>query len=73
MIWKESAGANWKHYPGIYLKGVRKTTEKLSQDSRCPGRDSNLTHPEKESGALPLHQAARSYVILESLKLKECN
>ena len=32
---------NLRHYPGIYLEGMRRTTNYLGQDSRCLGRDLN--------------------------------
>jgi hypothetical protein len=37
-----------RHYPGIRLKGLRKTAKELSQDSRSPGRDlkPGSLHPE---------------------------
>jgi hypothetical protein len=49
---------NWKGYerkrsqpssrPCISLEGLRKTTKTSSQDSRSPGRDLHLGHPEYE-------------------------
>jgi hypothetical protein len=47
-IWKEAIVA----YPGICLEGLRKSTKKLSQDSRSLGRDLNLSPPEYEAGVL---------------------
>jgi hypothetical protein len=38
------------YYIGIGMKGLRKTTKNLSQDSRSPGRDLNPGHPEYEAG-----------------------
>jgi hypothetical protein len=38
------------HLPG----GTDETTKSLSQDDRCPGRDSNRKSTEHESRALPL-------------------
>jgi hypothetical protein len=35
----------------VYLNGLRKTTEYLNQDSKCPGRDSNcVTVPTNATG-----------------------
>jgi hypothetical protein len=38
-IWKETTQT--RYCPGIYLKGLRRFTKDVSQDSRCPDRDSN--------------------------------
>jgi hypothetical protein len=32
------SGRGLRHYPGICLDGLRKTTKSLSQNNRCPGR-----------------------------------
>jgi hypothetical protein len=45
MNWK-GFGRKWtwsdlRYYPGIYLEGVRKNKEKVSQNIRFPGRDLN--------------------------------
>jgi hypothetical protein len=37
-----------KNNPEIFLKLLRKTTKIRSQDSWCPGRDSNVAPPEHE-------------------------
>jgi hypothetical protein len=66
MDWKgfgrKRTRPNLKYYPGIRLEGLRKTTENLIHDSRCPGRDLNPGPPEYEAGVLtrprrsvPLH------------------
>jgi hypothetical protein len=39
---------NLRHCLGIFLKGVRKTTN-LGQDSRSPGRDLHPVPPEEEA------------------------
>jgi hypothetical protein len=44
---------------GICLEVLRKTTKGLSQDNRCPGRDSIPEAPEYEAKALPLGQPVR--------------
>jgi hypothetical protein len=36
MIWKEVVMAQLRHYPGICLERLRKTTETLSQDNGVP-------------------------------------
>jgi hypothetical protein len=45
MNWKECGGKrtwpNSRYYTGICLKGLRTTTNILSQDSRSPGQNSN--------------------------------
>jgi hypothetical protein len=43
---------NLRYYPSIYLERLRKTTKTLSQDTRCPGRDSSPSTPEYETGVL---------------------
>jgi hypothetical protein len=43
---------NLRHYPGIYLKRLRKIMEKLSQDRRSPDRDFKPGPPEYEAGML---------------------
>jgi hypothetical protein len=45
-IWKEVIVALMRYYPGICLQKLRKVTINLSQDSWCPGRDSNGAPPE---------------------------
>jgi hypothetical protein len=35
-IWKEAVMVSSRHYPGIYLEGLRKTTKNLNQDNWCP-------------------------------------
>jgi hypothetical protein len=49
MIWEEAVVKQWKYYPDIYLEGLRKTTIKLSEDSRCSYRHSNRKPPEEKS------------------------
>lgn len=56
MDWK---GYRWKrplpyvgYYPGIFLEGLRKTAENLSQVSRPPGRDPKPGPPEYKAGVL---------------------
>jgi hypothetical protein len=40
-IWKEAGVAKTSYYPGIFLEGLRNTTEIFSQDARCPSQDSS--------------------------------
>jgi hypothetical protein len=56
-IWKEVGVA----YPGIRMEGLNKTTQKFSEDSRCPGRDPNREPTDYKSGALRLCQHARCF------------
>jgi hypothetical protein len=42
-IWKEAVVAWSRYYPGICLERLKETTKTLSQDSRCPFRDSTRT------------------------------
>jgi hypothetical protein len=45
-----------KHCPGIFLEGLRKTTENLYQDSRSRGRDLKPGTPEYEAArSIPLY------------------
>lgn len=52
MIWTEYGRKlllpHLRYYVGICLKGLRKTTENLSDDTRPPGRDLNLGFSECE-------------------------
>jgi hypothetical protein len=41
-----------RHYPRIYLEGLKKTTKSLSQDTRSPSRNLNPGPPEYEAGVL---------------------
>jgi hypothetical protein len=34
-----------RHYPSIFLEGMRKTKKSLSQDSQCPSQDLNPGPP----------------------------
>jgi hypothetical protein len=45
-IWKKAIMTKLKYYPRIYLEGLRKTMNTLSQDSQCLSWDSNLAPPE---------------------------
>jgi hypothetical protein len=47
--WRKRSWSNLSYYPGIYLKGLRKTTWNLNQGSRSPNRDLNLIPPEYEA------------------------
>jgi hypothetical protein len=47
---RKIAAVFWsRHYLGICLERLRITTNDLLQGSRCPGRDSNLVHPESNA------------------------
>jgi hypothetical protein len=48
-IWKEAVVAKSRHYPGICLQGLTKTTKNTGQDSWVHGQDSNWAPPEYES------------------------
>jgi hypothetical protein len=41
-----------RHYPGICVEGLRKTTKILGQDNLSPGRNLNLGRPEYKAGML---------------------
>jgi hypothetical protein len=45
-----------RYCPGIYLKGLRKNIQNVSQDNRCPGLDSNGAASEYKSRVLRLYQ-----------------
>jgi hypothetical protein len=51
-IWKETMVAKSRHYYGICLERLRKTTNNLVQDNWCPDRDSSRAPPEYQSRAL---------------------
>jgi hypothetical protein len=44
-IWKEVVIAYFKAFPSIHLERLRITTTNLSQDSQCPGKDTNWAPP----------------------------
>jgi hypothetical protein len=46
-------------YPGSSLDVLRQATKHLSQDSQCPGRDSNRAPPEYKSSGLVLFAPTR--------------
>jgi hypothetical protein len=54
-IWKAAVVT----YQGIFLEGLRKTTNILIQDTLYRSRDSNLAPISSKSRALLLHQPAR--------------
>jgi hypothetical protein len=57
---------NLRHYPCIWLEGLRKTTKILSQDIRSSLRDLNQGPPEYEAGVLttqPRRSVIRLYVL----------
>jgi hypothetical protein len=37
---------NLRHYPGIFLEGMKKITKKKSHNRQCPGRNPNQTYLE---------------------------
>jgi hypothetical protein len=41
-----------RYYPGIFWKGLRKTTKYLSEKRWCSGKDFNPGPPQYEAGAL---------------------
>jgi hypothetical protein len=53
-IWKEVISASSRYYTNIRLKGLRKTTGNIHQDSQCAGGNSNRRPAEHSSTALPL-------------------
>jgi hypothetical protein len=57
---------NLRYYPGIYPERPRKTTKKLSQDSRSLGRDLISGPPEYEAGVLTTRprRSAHSHFVL---------
>jgi hypothetical protein len=56
MTWKgcrrKQLWPNLRYDPSIYLEGLRKTMENISQDSQSSRQDMNLSHPEYEAGVL---------------------
>jgi hypothetical protein len=58
-VWKEAVMVQSRYYSGIFLEGLRKSTEKLNQGSMFPGRDSNQAPLEYKCRALPLYEQVR--------------
>jgi hypothetical protein len=54
MVWMEAAVAYFPCYFDIRLKGLRKTTRNLSQDSQSPILDSNQSPLKQKREMLPL-------------------
>jgi hypothetical protein len=50
-IWKEAVVTYSKYDDDIYMEGLRKIKQNLTQDSRLPGRDSNQAPSEYVSRA----------------------
>jgi hypothetical protein len=48
---EEAAMSISRYNNGIHLKGLRKTTRNLTQDSKCPGQDLHHASPEQKSQA----------------------
>jgi hypothetical protein len=48
-MWNEVVDA---YYPGIWVEGLRKATQILIQNRRCPDQDSNRASPEYRGHAL---------------------
>jgi hypothetical protein len=53
-IWKEAVVTLFEVKSQILLERTEENHEKLSQDSRCAGRDSNRTSPEYKPDMFPL-------------------
>jgi hypothetical protein len=51
---RKQSWPNFWYNSGIFLEGLRKTMKNFREDNRYPGRDSNRSHPEFKSEALPL-------------------
>jgi hypothetical protein len=64
-IWTEEIVANLRHYSGIFLKELRKTTKNLSQDSRSSGRDLNPGPPKYEAGVFDCSTTAFGEICLK--------
>lgn len=45
MNWEGFGRKRSRHYTGICMEGLGKSTKILSQNNRCPGRDSNDASP----------------------------
>jgi hypothetical protein len=73
MNWKgcgrSSRGLISRHYPGIFLKGLRNITKSLIQDSWSPGRDLNPGPLEYETGVLTT-QPRRSVTLSKGRKVE---
>jgi hypothetical protein len=53
-IRKDASVVYSRYYPGFCMEERRKIAKNLSQDRRCPYRDSKKVSLESESAALPL-------------------
>jgi hypothetical protein len=65
-MWKEAAWPALRYYPKIWLTGLRKSTEYLSEGSLCPTEHSDWIELE----ALPLEWI---YLVHTHTKLKKKN
>jgi hypothetical protein len=57
------------YYPDIFLEGLKRTTDSVSQDIRRPDPDSNRASPESEPRAVSLYQPVRLHVITERINV----
>jgi hypothetical protein len=72
MNWKgggrKRSWPNFRYNPSICLEGLRKSTKRISQDSRSPVRDLNPGYPAYEAGVLTTRprRSMRSAVMTDS-------
>jgi hypothetical protein len=55
------------YYPGIRLRGLRKTTKSLSQGTLSPNRDLNPGPPDYEAGILTARRLRSALQLLNML------
>jgi hypothetical protein len=60
---------NLRHYSGICLKGLRKITKNLSEDSQSLNQDLNLEPPIYEAGAKQWYPLARLHGVTSGSRL----
>lgn len=52
-MWRKRSSSNFRYCSGIFLEGLKRTTENRIQGSRFTGWNLNPGSPEKEAGVLP--------------------
>jgi hypothetical protein len=62
-IWKEVIVASSRYHPCICLEELRKITNNLSRDSRCPNRDSKREPIEYKPRTLLLDQPVQLHKV----------
>jgi hypothetical protein len=64
---RSGQGTDRDTVPELSLEGLRKIMTNFTQDSSCPGQDSNEAHPQYKSQELTLGPACLIFMLLRLL------